>query len=204
MPHSWQVRYCAIARTDEDYSMARDSKFFARVFAAALSLTAIGTLAVSISATTATVVVAQEPFKQIKLSEPLIKGFIASQKDMAAIAQKIQQAGSDKPDPAIQAELEAIAKKHGFKDFSEYDDVAANISMVMAGIDPQSGQFNDPASAIRKEIEEVKADKTIAEKDKQTMLDELAEALKSTPPVQFTDNIELVKKFRKEIDEVLQ
>jgi hypothetical protein len=185
------------------------TKFIARAVAAtiavalapvaALTVTAIGTtVALSTSAQ------AQEPFKQIKLSEALIKGFIASQKDMAAIAQKIQQAGSEKPDPAIQAELEATAKKHGFKDFSEYDDVAANISMVMAGIDPQTGNFNDPAAAIKKEIEDVKADKTIAEKDKATMLAELGEALKSTPPVQHTENIDLVKKFRKEIDEVLQ
>jgi hypothetical protein len=169
---------------------------------AALSIDAVfGTRTVSVFVSTAQ---AQEAFKQIRLSEAFIKGFIASQKDMAAIAQKIQQSGSEKPDPAIQAELEATAKKHGFKDFNEYDDVAANISMVMAGIDPQTGQFNDPATAIKKEIEDVKADKTIADKDKTTMLDELNEALKSTPPVQFTENIDLVKRFRKEIDEVLQ
>lgn len=191
--------------------MVRASKLIRRVVAAVLALPVATVSVVAVPALAGITVIAmgtsaqaQEPFKQIKLTEAMIQGFIASQKDMAAIAQKIQQAGSEKPDPQIQAELETVAKKHGFKDFSEYDDVAANISMVMAGIDPQSGQFNDPATAIRKEIDDVKADKTIAEKDKKTMLDELAEALKSTPPVQFAENIEIVKKFRKEIDAVLQ
>ena len=78
----------------------------------------------------------------------------------------------------MQAELESIAKKHGFADFNEYDDVAANISMVMAGIDPQTKAFTEPKVAIQKEIDEVKADKSIPEKEKKQMLDELAEALK--------------------------
>ena len=54
---------------------------------------------------------------------------------------KLQEAG-DKPDPALQAELEGIAKKHGFASFAEFDDVAANISIVMAGLDPQIGGFH--------------------------------------------------------------
>ena len=123
---------------------------------------------------------------------------------MAAVAEKMQ-GNSDKPDPKVQAELESIAKKHGFASFAEYDDVAANISMVMAGIDPQSKAFTEPKVAIQKEIEEVKGDKSIPEKEKKQMLDELTEALKigaadrSTP-----SNIELVKKYCDKIDAVLQ
>ena len=147
---------------------------------------------------------AQDVIKQIKLDAKLIEGFIGSQKDMAAVAEKMQGSASEKPDPKIQAELEVVAKKHGFKDFNEYDDVAANISMVMAGIDPQTGAFTDPVTAIKKEIDEVKADKTIAEKDKKAMLEELAEALKTTPPLQYPENVELVKKYREKIDDVLK
>jgi hypothetical protein len=51
------------------------------------------------------------------------------------------------PDPKTQAELEAIAKKHGFKGFAEYDDVAANILLVMGGIDPQTN--NTPTCTPR-------------------------------------------------------
>jgi hypothetical protein len=147
---------------------------------------------------------ASDVIQQVKLSDQMIEGFIASQKDMAKVAEKLQGTPTDKPDPKIQAELEGVAKKHGFKDFAEYDDVAANISMIMASIDPQTGSFTDPVDAIKKEIEEVKVDKSIKEADRKTMLEELAEALKVTQPIKFQDNIALVKKFREKIDAVLQ
>ena len=146
----------------------------------------------------------QDIIKQVKLTDALVEGFIGAQKDMAAMAEKMQGATPDKPDPKVQAELETIAKKHGFKDFIEYDDVAANISMVMAGIDPQTGNFIDPVTAIKKEIDELEKDTKIAEKDKKQMLEELREALKSTPPLQFAKNIEVVKKYRAKIDAALQ
>ena len=114
------------------------------------------------------------------------------------------RATADKPDPKIQAELEGIAKKHGFASFAEYDDVAATISMMMAGIDPQTKAFTEPKVAIQKEIEEVKNDKTIPENEKKQMLEELNEALKSAQPIQYPSNIELVKKYFDKIDAVLQ
>ncbi len=145
-----------------------------------------------------------QPFKQVKLSDTHIKGFIGAQKDMAALAQKSGGQPTDKPDPKIQAELETIAKKHGFQSFVDFDDVAFNISMVMGGLDPQSGAFTDPIAGIKKEIAEITADATIPEKDKKQMLDELAEALKHTPPLQFPENIETVKRHRADIEKVLQ
>jgi hypothetical protein len=165
------------------------------VLAIALALQFAG--AVGVSAAT-------DVIPQIQLSDKLVEGFIAAQKDMAKVADKMQGQASDKPDPKIQAELEGIARQHGFKDFAQYDDVAANISMVMAGIDPQTGAFTDPVDSIKKEIEEVKADKSISEKDKKQMLEELAEALRVTQPIQFPENVALIKKYREKIDAVLQ
>ena len=149
------------------------------------------------------VAVAQGAVKQIPLNDKHVEGFINAQKDMAQVAEKMQ-GNSDKPDPKVQAELEAISKKHGFASFQEYDDVAANISMVMAGIDPQSRAFTEPKVAIQKEIDEVKGDTTIPEKEKKQMLEELAEALKSAQPIQHPANIELLKKYWEKIDAVLQ
>jgi hypothetical protein len=149
------------------------------------------------------VATAQQSVKQIQLTDKHIEGFIAAQKDMATVAEKMQ-GNSDKPDPKVQSELEGIAKKHGFGSFQEYDDVAANISMIMAGIDPQSKAFTEPKIAIQKEIDEVNSDKSIPEKEKKQMLDELNEALKSAQPIQFPANIELVKKYWEKIDAVLQ
>ena len=76
--------------------------------------------------------------------------------------------------------------------------------MVMAGIDPQTKAFTEPQIAIKKEIEEVSADKSIPEKEKKQMLDELNDALKSAAPIQFPNNIEIVTKYYDKIDAVLQ
>lgn len=93
--------------------------------------------------------------KQIKLTDAQVSNFIKAQSDLAAIASKIQAAG-ETADPALQAELEGIAKKHGFESFAELDDVAANISIVMAGLDTQTGEFTDPVEALQKELDDVK------------------------------------------------
>jgi hypothetical protein len=145
-----------------------------------------------------------QPVKQIKLTDKHVEGFIAAQQDMAGVAEKMQGSTSDKPDPKIEAELESIAKKHGFQSFAEYDDVAGTISMVMAGIDPQTKAFTEPQIAIKKEIEEVTADKSIPDKEKKQMLEELNDALKSAAPIQFPSNIEIVTKYYDKIDAVLQ
>lgn len=142
-------------------------------------------------------------FKQIQLTETHLKGFLGSQPDLVAMADKLQGLG-DKPDPSLQKELEALAKKHGFASFAELDDVAANISMVMAGLDPDTGEYTDPIEAIRKEMDDIRKDDTIPEKDKKQMIEEMEEALKATPPLKFKDNIALVKKYQKEIDKAMQ
>jgi hypothetical protein len=146
----------------------------------------------------------EEPFKQVKLTEAQIKGFLGAQKEMADLAQKEGgQQPSESADPKVQAQLETIAKKHGFATFVDFDDVAFNISMVIGGLDEQ-GAFTDPVASIKKEIEDIKADKTIADKDKKQMLEELDEALKHTPNLQYPENVEIVKKHRAEIEKVLQ
>jgi len=102
-----------------------------------------------------------------------------------------------------QTELEAAVKKNGFKDFNDYDEVTTNITMVMTGIDPNTKVFTDPAIAIKEEIQEVTADKDLPAPEKKQMLDELNEALKSAPPIQYPNNIELVRKHYDKIDEAL-
>ncbi|HZA00770.1 MAG TPA: hypothetical protein VE665_00665 [Hyphomicrobiaceae bacterium] len=145
---------------------------------------------------------AQE-LKQMKLTEQHIQGFIASQKELSAMADRLQEAG-DKPDPQLQAELEALAKRHGFASFAELDDVAANISVVMAGLDPQTGDYADPLDTIKQEMEDIKADASIPENDKKQMLEEMTAAIKTTPPLQYKENVEVVKRHRTEIEKVLQ
>ena len=148
-------------------------------------------------------VASAQDVKQIKLTDAQVVNFIKSQGDLATMASKIQAAG-EKPDPALQAELETIAKKHGFKDFAELDEVAANISIVMAGLDTQTGNFTDPVEALQKELEDVKKDESIPEADKKQLVEELTEAIKTTPPLQNKENIDVVKAHRAEIEKALQ
>ncbi len=141
--------------------------------------------------------------QQIKLTDEQVTRFIAAQNDLASIASKIQAAG-DKPDPALQTELENIATKHGFKNFAELDDVAANISIVMAGLDTATGNFVDPVDALKKERDEVQKDASIPEADKKQLLEELNEAISTTPKLKYQENVELVKAHRAEIEKALQ
>jgi hypothetical protein len=162
---------------------------------------AVAALALAHASTAA---VAQATVKQIKLTEKQIQGFIAADKEMRAITDKMPSATSDKPDPKTQAALAAAAKKQGFKDFNEYEDVAANIAMIMAGIDPQTKTFLEPQLVIKKEIEDIQNDKSMPDKEKKQALDELNEALKTAERVEFPSNVDLIKKYFDKIEAVLQ
>jgi hypothetical protein len=141
--------------------------------------------------------------KQIKLTEDQVVRFIAAQADLADIASKIQAAG-DTPDPALQTELDGIATKHGFSNFAELDDVAANISIVMAGLDTETGNFVDPVDALRKQRDDVQKDATIPPADKKQLIDELTEAIETTPQLQYKENVDIVKAHRAEIEKALE
>jgi hypothetical protein len=154
-------------------------------------------------ATTGTNPPPSDDVKQIKLTEDQVTHFIAAQPDLASIASKIQAAG-EKPNPALQAELEGIATKHGFGNFAELDDVAANISIVMAGLDSGTGNFVDPVDALKKERDEVQKDSSIPDADKKQLLDELNEAINTTPKLQYRENVDIVKAHRAEIEKALQ
>jgi hypothetical protein len=141
---------------------------------------------------------AQVAKTHIQLTEKQIQGFIAAQADMSAVVEKTGAIFSG--DTKYKADLNKVTKKHGFKNFAEYQTVAANISMVMAGIDPQTKVFIDPQMAIRKEIEDVSSDKTVSNSEKKQLLAELNEALTSAQPIKFPTNIELVKKYYDKIE----
>ena len=135
--------------------------------------------------------------KQIKLTEKQVQSFIAAQDDLNAVTAKIKDG---KPDPKLVAELEAAAKKHGFAGLPELDDIAAHIGLVMSGFDPKTKEFSQPPEAIKKEIAAVNADKSIPEKEKKQIIDELNQALKFAKPVQFPENVELIKKYYDKLD----
>ena len=148
---------------------------------------------------------AQEMIRQIELTAKQVEGFIAAQKDMVALDEKVHQgSASDQPDQKIKMELDSISKTHGFKDFNDYDDVAVNIAMIMAGIDPDTKKFQPPAEMIKKQIVEINADASISAADKGKMIEELNEALKTTPAIQHSANIPLIETYYDRLEAVLQ
>jgi hypothetical protein len=142
--------------------------------------------------------------KQAQLTDKQIESYIASQKEMSALMQKMQGAGGDKPDPKMEGQLDATAKKYGFASMAEYDSVADNISLVMSSIDPKTKAVSEPKVALQKQIDQIKADKAIPEAQKKEMLDDLNEQMKVAEPIKFPSNVDLVKKYYEKLDAAMQ
>jgi hypothetical protein len=140
--------------------------------------------------------------KQIPLTEKQIEGVIAAQKDLDAITDKLPD--NAKPDSKVIAQLDAVAKKHGFASYDEYANVVDNISLVLGGFDPQTRKYIGAQAVIKSQIAQVQADKKMSEKDKKQALDELNMALKSPElPVENKGNIDLVAKYYDKLAAVL-
>jgi hypothetical protein len=139
--------------------------------------------------------------KQIKLTDKHIQGFMAAYEDVAKV---YDGAESDKPDPKVEAQAVAVAKKHGFASLAQYDDVSMNISMIMSGIDPQTKKFTEPPEQIKNEMAALKADKSVSESEKREGLTQLEAALKNSRPIQFKENIALVLKYFDQLVPIMQ
>lgn len=140
---------------------------------------------------------------QVRLNDKQVVGFLGAQKDLVAITAKLEAAG-DTIDEKLQKELDEIGKKNGFKDFADFEEIRANVMMVLAGIDPDTGEYSDPIELIKKDIEAIKADKALSDADRKVQLDEMSDALKEMQPLKFKENIDVVKKHAKAIDEALK
>src|SRR5262249_50250093 len=123
--------------------------------------------------------------------------------DMSAVVEKMMQGAvfSSSANARYEAELKAITKKHSFKNFAEYEAVAASISLVMAAIDSQTKVFTNPPTAIQQKLEDVTAAKNIPNGEKKRLLRSLTLALRAARPTQFPKtNVELVQKYYDKIN----
>lgn len=140
--------------------------------------------------------------QQIALNEAMVTRYIAAQREVIARAKEIEQLGEDAA--KLTDLLSEIARKHGFASFEELDVVAANVTLTLAGIDPDTGEYTDPKDSMRQELEEIKADSSISKDEKARLVSELEEAIESTPDLKFAENVAIVKKFAKQIEAVLE
>jgi hypothetical protein len=140
--------------------------------------------------------------KQIALTEKQIEGVLAAQKAVDAITDKIPD--NAKPDPKVDAQLDAVAKKNGFASYDEYNTVVDNISLVLGGFDPATKKFVGADVVLKAQIAQIQADKKMSAKDKKEALADLNEALKSPPPaIENKGNIDLVAKYYDKLAEAL-
>jgi hypothetical protein len=146
---------------------------------------------------------AQAPtLKQIALTDKQIDGVLAAQKDMDAITEKLPE--NTAPDAKVMAQLDGVAKKHGFASFDDYNNVVDNVSLVLGGFDPTTKKYVGPEAVLKSQIAQVEADKKMPAKDKKDALDELNQALKSpAPQLENKGNIDLVGKYYDKLAEAL-
>ena len=138
----------------------------------------------------------QPALKQIALTEKQVESVLAAQKDFDAITDPLPEAADAKPDPKVLAQLDEVAKKNGFANYDEYNDVVENISLVLSGFDLKSKKYVGPEAVIRQQIATVQADQKIPGKEKKELLADLNDALKSPPPaVENKGNIDLVGQY---------
>jgi hypothetical protein len=166
-----------------------------RLSAAAFAVVVLACFSAMVSAQT------PPPLKQIPLAEKQIQGFIAAHKDMVETFDKLQ---NEKSEAVVLGQLDKIAKKFGFKDHAEYDSVVTNITLVMFGIDPQTKNFTDPPTVAKKDLEAAMADKSLPEKDRKRLVEDLTEQAKMVQPIMHPGNIELIKKYYDQIEPLLQ
>ncbi|HEY1735618.1 MAG TPA: hypothetical protein VGG12_03135 [Methylovirgula sp.] len=143
------------------------------------------------------------PIKQFPLTESQVQNYIAAQKAIADVVDKLSDQQSESPSPQLVAQLNAVAKANKFADYAEFQHVADNVGLVLAGIDPDTKKYVGPEAVIKQEIAEVQADKTLAAKDKQDQLDDLNDQLKSAQAVTVPANIDLVLKYYDQIQAAL-
>ena len=132
---------------------------------------------------------AQGDLVQVALTDKQVQGFILVTPDINKITEKLQ----GDPDKKTLTQLDALAKKGGFASFDDYQTVAANIGMVIQGIDPQTKKFGDPKAAIQAQIAEVQADKKMKPAEKKEALEGLKQSLQEIQPIKYQGNIALVE-----------
>lgn len=144
-------------------------------------------------------------FASVRLTETLVRNYIAFRHDLAALGQRLDAAAAGRPDPALRSKLDDIARKNGFAKFDEAEDVSVMIDLLMAGIDPETGVYNDVGAAIDREIDEILSQPDIPQAERESMLKVHREARNIVPRMPHKkENIEIVRKFRRDIEKAIQ
>lgn len=139
---------------------------------------------------------------QMALTDKQVQNLLAAQKTISSIVEKIPEDQTDAPNPQIQAALDKTAKRYGFKDYGEYDDVANNVTFILEGFDREKKTFVGHDAIVKKQMDAISADDKLSPKEKRTQLRDLKETLRTIEPVKYPDNITLVAKYYDKLSEI--
>ena len=137
--------------------------------------------------------------QQIELTDDEVSRYVGSLDDMQKAMGDVA-ADAAEPDAKTIAKLEDVARKHGFRSFDEYNNVAGNISLVVDGIDPDTKTYVGQDKLILKAIDDVKADTKLTPADKETAAKDLEAQAKAILPLKYQTNIDLVVKHYDQIN----
>lgn len=139
------------------------------------------------------------PVEEVLLNEAQVSGYAAAVKEIKAVAYN-----EDTSSPETIAKLDAISKKHGLADYSEYKRVGDTVGLIAAGIDDVTRKFVGRDKLLKAEIANTKANKKMSAAEKEGELDRLNDQLElAFPEVRYKGNIELVRKHYDEIKAAL-
>ncbi|WP_018045084.1 hypothetical protein [Methylobacterium sp. 88A] len=132
-----------------------------------------------------------EEQKEVALTQALIDGLVAAQPELA----KLPAGNADKPDPKVQAQAVAIAKKNGFASVDDLQDAADSVEAVLDGVDPETKTYVGVVPLLKKQVAAIEADTKMKPKDKAAALKDINEAIAAGEPTKPSDgNIALVTK----------
>jgi len=73
---------------------------------------------------------------------------------------------------------------------------------VLDGLDRTTGAYTDPVEKMKLELENIKADSSIPDEDKKLVIEDLNQEIAAAKPLQFKENIEVVKKFQADLEKL--
>jgi hypothetical protein len=156
-------------------------------------------LAIALAAAGAMPVAAQDdsPPAEIKLTESTLKAVIAATQEMQALDPGEADANQESAESTeLDAQFDAIAKKHGFADGQAYGQAYESAVQAFAVVDWTS---EERKKAAADEIAAINADSTLSAEAKKEAVTQVEQDLAAPPPTALPENVELVKAHESEM-----
>lgn len=138
---------------------------------------------------------------EVKLTEEMLKAVLDATKEMQALDPGDQSASDESADTTeLDAQMDGVAKKHGFADAEAYGSAYESAVQAFAVIDWTSEARKKEAAD---EIAAINADTTMTAEAKAEAVKGVEEELAAPAPAALPENVELIRKHEAEMRELL-